>query len=573
MYNNLKKIISYYYPYRKILFFDLIFSLVTSFVQVVIPFILRYMLNNFINFNYHELKIHLFIYSIIILFLIIIIFGCNYFVMYYGHIIAVKIEIDMKNELFKHYQKLQMNFFNDQNSGLLVSSITTDLENISEFMHHFPEELLIFLCKFLGSFFVLWYINKKLIWALIFIPIIVGYSFYFIPKIIDSFDKEYSKIANTNSILEENFAGIKIIKSFVNENNQFLKFKKANDDFFKSRKKTLKFMAWCYCGLYFLIQLSSPILIILGLFLILNSKLLIYDLMTLLMYESILISGIFSMLGIFEFMNKAIAGYNRFQKVLNIKPQFFSSNNAIKLKKIKGKIEFKNVIFDYSKDKVIFKNLDLKINPGEYIALVGSSGAGKSTLCSLIPRFYDILDGEILIDDIDVKSIELNNLRQNIGFVHQDTFLFSGTIKENICFGKIDAGDKEIVEAAKNAYAHDFIMKLPDGYNTQIGYRGLKLSGGQKQRLAITQVFLKNPPILIFDEATSNLDNESEKFIQKSMEKLSKNRTTIVIAHRLSTIRNAKRILVLSNGKIVEEGTHVELLSKNGIYHEFYNLL
>lgn len=397
---------------------------------------------------------------------------------------------------------------------------------------------------------------------------------YTYKKTCKSWEKNLDRISSVNSQIEDSLTGMRVVKSFTNENLETEKFKTKIKTSFIAKKEHLKLWARGLSGVFSLASLYSSFLIVTGSILILNNYLPIADLLTFIVYEFILIGPIFGFMNLVESMSRSIAGYNRFIETIETQPDIVNHLDALEHKNVNGFISIKNVTFKYENtDKNVLENFSLDIAAGEYVALVGSSGVGKSTVCSLIPRFYDVSRGKILIDGINIKSIKLENIRENIGFVQQDTFLFSGTVLENIKYGKPDATNEEVVTVAKNAYAHDFIMDLPNGYEAYVGPRGLRLSGGQKQRIAIARVFLKNPPILIFDEATSSLDNESERYIQKSMEKLAENRTTIVIAHRLSTIRNAKRILVMADGKIVEEGTHDELLAKNGVYTDFYNFL
>jgi ATP-binding cassette subfamily B protein len=486
-----------------------------------------------------------------------------------------KIERDMRKELFSYYQKFSLSFYDDQKIGKLMSRITNDLKNISEFLHHAPEDLTTFTLTLLGIIPFLIFINNKLAFIAIFvITLILAITLCFMPKISKAITKNLENTAEINSQIEETLSGIKVVKSFANEKIEMNKFDKTNEDFVESKRHFYKAISSYFPLIDALTTGLIPIISIIAMFFILNGGMAINDLLTFTLYANIIVGPIFRITSLIEQFQESFAGYERFLEVLKIKPEIVDSENAIELRNIKGNILFENVSFNYNQSKEnVFQNLNLKINAGEYIALVGPSGVGKSTFCSLIPRLYELTGGKITIDNIDIRDIKLKNLRENIGFVHQDIYLFSGTIASNIKYGKINATEEEIIKAAKNAYIHDFIMNLPEGYNTEIGQKGTKLSGGQKQRLAIARVFLKNPPILIFDEATSSLDNESEKYVQDSLEKLAKNRTTIVIAHRLSTIRNAGKIIVLKDGKIIESGIHDELIQKNGPYAELYNLL
>jgi ATP-binding cassette subfamily B protein len=494
---------------------------------------------------------------------------------YKGKMFASKIEIDIETDLFKHFQSQDFSFYDEQKVGKLMSHITTDAYNLTNVIKSTPEIVLNVIIRFLAVFTFLFFYNKVFGFVLLG-AFILNFIFmwYVLPKVQKANKYSREVFSNISSDLEENLSGIRTIKSFANEQIEISKFSNNSKTYLNAKDKIYSIHSVFYSGLLLFVISIAPIITVVGALFIINDLLTLSDVIAFILYIGVLESPLWDIVNLNEFVREGIIGFNRIIDMLEVKPQITESINAVNLENVSGNIEFKDVFFKYEKtNKNIFEKLSLKINSGEYIAIVGSSGVGKSTFGNLIPRFYDVFSGEILIDGVNVKEIKLANLRQNIGFVHQDTFLFSGTIIENIRYGKPDATDEEVVEAAKNVYAHDFIMNFVNGYDTQIGTRGLKLSGGQKQRLAIARVFLKNPPILIFDEATSSLDNESERYIQKSMEKLAIGRTTIVIAHRLSTIKNAKRILVLANGEIVEEGTHAELLSKNGAYAEFYSLL
>jgi len=514
-------------------------------------------------------------FAVLVAVLFVIHYSCNRYTKYWGKVVGSAIERDMCSELFNHYQKQSYRFFDENNTGKLTSAITIDIKNISTFLYFAPETILDFTVRLIGAFTVFFIVN---IWFGFVAVTVLGLAFlytcYFVPKIQRKMIASHENFSDLNSITEEALSGIRTVQSFANEELELNKFCKLNEQYFENQKVIHRLGSVLNSGMNSFIITLIPIITIISMFFVINGMISTGDLITYLLYVDILIGPLFTFIGLIQNYQESIAGYRRFFDLLTVEPEISDSKDSIKLDNIKGSVEFRNVSFYYSKEKKnIFNNLNLKIESGEYIALVGASGVGKSTLCNLIPRFYDVLDGEILVDNINIKNIILKNLRENIGFVQQDTFLFSGTVMENIRYGKPKSSDEEIFEAAKSAYAHDFIMGFTDGYHTQIGQRGLKLSGGQRQRIAIARVFLKDPPILVFDEATSSLDSESERYIQKSLEKLTRDRTTIVIAHRLSTIKNAKRILVLTNEGIVEEGTHEELLDNNGVYTGFYRLI
>ena len=506
--------------------------------------------------------------------LIILEFYCNYFIAYYGHIMGAKMEYNMRNEIFAHYQKLSFSFFDNQKVGQLMSRVTNDLFEISELFHHGPEDIVISIIKLIGSFSILLSINWRLaLVAFAIVPVMLVYAFYFNIKMKRAFVKNRARIADINAQIEDNLSGIRVVKSFANEEMEMDKFKVGNDRFVESKRESYRYMGLYHSGLGAFTTFISVIVIAVGAVFITTNLISITDLITFLLYINNFTEPIKKLINFTEQFQNGASGYTRFLEILSINPDITDKPDARELINAKGNITFENVYFHYDEhSETVLSNLNLHVNSGQYIALVGTSGVGKSTLCSLIPRFYDVSSGRILIDGEDIRDYTLKSLRNNIGIVQQDVYLFAGSVMDNIRYGNPHATDAEIVAAAQNANAHEFIMNLPEGYDTNIGQRGVKLSGGQKQRLSIARVFLKNPPILIFDEATSALDNESEKVVQESLEKLAKNRTTFVIAHRLSTIRNAEKILVLSENGIAESGSHEELLAKEGIYAELYNM-
>ncbi|MCI7190916.1 MAG: ABC transporter ATP-binding protein/permease [Lachnospiraceae bacterium] len=569
-----KKFLSYYKPYKKMFAADMFFACMGAGVTLVIPLIIRYITNDVI---YRELSesLHMILtLTIVMAALIILECYCNYFIAYYGHIMGAKMEYNMRNEIFAHYQKLSFSFYDNQKVGQLMSRVTNDLFDISELFHHGPEDLVISIIKLIGSFSILLSVNWRLaLTAFAIVPVMLAYAFYFNVKMKRAFVKNRARIADINAQIEDNLSGIRVVKSFANEDMEMDKFKAGNDRFVESKKESYKYMGLYHSGLGAFTTLISVIVIATGAVFITKDLITITDLITFLLYINNFTEPIKKLISFTEQFQNGASGYTRFLEILEIHPDIEDAPNALELKNAKGDITFENVSFHYEENsETVLSDLNLHVNAGEYIALVGTSGVGKSTLCSLIPRFYDVSGGRILIDGRDIRDFTVKSLRNNIGIVQQDVYLFTGSVMDNIRYGRPDATEAEIVAAAQNANAHEFIMNLPEGYDTNIGQRGIKLSGGQKQRLSIARVFLKNPPILIFDEATSALDNESERVVQESLEKLAKGRTTFVIAHRLSTIRNAQKILVLTENGIAESGTHRELLEKNGIYAELYNM-
>lgn len=570
---KIKKLLSYYKPYKKDLFLDLFCSVIDSVSVTIFPVLVRYLTDDVINFEKDKAFQSLGMVALVALGLFFIIFLCQRYTEYQGIMLSTKVETDIKTDLFEHFQKQDFSFFDEQKVGKLMSYITTDAYNLTTFIKEVPETLLDFIIRLSGAGIVL-FLASPLFGAITFgiLFIILCVAVRYVPKMQREIENARIIYSDLTSDLEESISGIKTVQAFTNEDVEISKFKDDMKIYLQTNDRQNKIKGTLMAATEPILIGLIPITTIVAMFFILRGDFLMNDLLVFMLYADILIAPIFNVLALISGFNEGAVGFKRIFNILSIDSEIKNSKDAISLEKVKGNIKFKDVSFIYKSGRKIFKNLNLEIKAGEYVALVGPSGAGKSTLCNLIPRFYDVNSGEILVDDVPVKKIDLKNLRKNIGFVRQDVVLFSGTIADNIRYGKLDATNEEIIQAAKDAYAHDFILDFEKGYNTYIGGRGARLSGGQKQRIAIARAFLKNSPILIFDEATSSLDNESEKFIQKSMEKLAKDRTTIVIAHRLSTIRNAKRILVLSGGNIAEEGTHEELLSKNGIYADLYNM-
>lgn len=574
MKEKLKKLFAYYHPYRRLFYSDLFFAILGAAVTLIIPLIIRYITNEVVYFGPEEAKRAVLNLGLVLLGLILLEIFCNFYIAYYGHIMGAKMEADMRRDIFGHYQKLTFAFYDNQKVGHLLSRITSDLFDISELLHHGPEDLVISVIKIIGSFAILLTVNVKL--ALImfaFIPVMVIFAFYYNGKMKTAFVHNREKIADINSQIEDSLAGIRVVKSFANENEEMKKFKAGNDNFVSAKKVSYKYMGIYHSGLGAMTTLVTVAVITSGVGMMLSGGVALTDLITFLLYINNFTDPVKKLVSFTEQFQNGYSGFERFLEILSIAPDIADKPGAVDFEKVKGNIEFQDVSFHYEDtSEQVLSSINLKVKAGEYIALVGPSGVGKTTLCSLIPRFYEVSAGKVCIDGTDIRDIRLESLRNHIGIVQQDVYLFAGTIMDNIRYGKPEADDEEVVRAAKRANAHEFIMSFPDGYDTDIGQRGVKLSGGQKQRLSIARVFLKNPPILIFDEATSALDNESEQVVQKSLESLAKDRTTFVIAHRLTTIRNAGKILVLTEEGIAEQGTHKELLEKKGIYESLYHM-
>jgi ATP-binding cassette, subfamily B, bacterial len=567
-YYRMKKFLSYYKPYLGLFFADMVCAFIQSATTLALPLCISYITKNILTENMPDALNQIYVMSAIMLALVIIHTACSLFVSYQGHVMGALIERDIRSELFDHYQKLSFNFYDEQKTGQLMSRLTNDSLNLAELYHHGPEDIVISLLNFIGTFIILININVKLtLIVMLFLPIMAAYAFYFNKKMKIALRNSLDRIGDINAQAEDTLAGIRVVKSFTNEQIEKTKFAYENKRFVDSRRDGYKNESYFYEGLIAFTQFMTISVVMFGGIGIVKGSLDLSDLLTFILYIGILIEPIKRFGNFTRLYQEGITGFDRIMEILEIEPDIKDSADAIELAHVQGNIEFQDVSFKYKEgNNYVLKNLSLNIKMGDYIALVGFSGIGKTTLCSLIPRFYDVNEGKILLDGKNIKDVTLRSLRRNIGIVQQDVYLFVGTVSDNIRYGKLDASKEEIIEAAKKANAHDFIMTLPEGYDTDIGQRGVKLSGGQKQRLSIARVFLKNPPIIIFDEATSSLDNESEKAVKDSLEKLIKNRTTIVIAHRLSTIRNAQKIFVLTNKGIAEQGTHEELIALGGNY-------
>lgn len=575
MLENLKKLVSYYKPYKKVFLADMFFAIMASFIALLIPLVVRYVTAKVIYMPAEQVVKTMIIIAIVVGILILFQCYCNYYIANYGHVMGAKIEYDMRAEIFGHFQKLSFSFYDDEKVGQLMSRITSDLFDITELLHHGPENVTISVIKIIGALAILLSINVRLaLIAFLLVPFMLVYAYFFNKKMKQAFRVNRIKIAEINAQIEDNLSGIRVVKSFANEDLENKKFKVGNDAFLEAKKNNYKYMGGYNSGLTAFTTMINLLVIVSGGLMITKDMISVTDLVTFLLYINIFTDPIKTLIDFTEQFQNGYSGYERFLQIFSIEPEIKDSENAVSINNVKGDIKLEDVSFKYNDSSHrVLKHINLEVKAGSYVALVGSSGAGKTTLCNLIPRFYEATSGKITIDGKDIKDIKLKDLRDNIGIVQQDVYLFVGTVYDNIRYGRPDATREEVIAAAKEANAYNFIMSLPNGFETDIGQRGIKLSGGQKQRISIARVFLKNPPILIFDEATSALDNESEKIVQESMEKLAKNRTTMVIAHRLSTIRNAEKILVLTDKGIEEQGTHKELMDKHGIYYDLYNVI
>jgi ATP-binding cassette subfamily B protein len=596
------KFLAYYRPYRRLLLADLACAFVVAAITLALPLIARHITKNLLEAGVPNALPQIYVWGALMVALIAIHTVCNGFVDYQGHAMGARMERDMRDELFAHYQKQHFGFYDEQKTGQLMSRLTNDIFWMTELFHHAPEDLVISLLKFVGAFVILLMVDVELtLLVFLFLPIMALYALRFNGKMQRALAESKERIGDINAQAEETLAGIRVVQAFTNEGVEQAKFARANEGFVASRSDGYRSEAYYYSGIVAFTQLITVAVIILGSRAITTSTLDLADLVTYLLYVGILIDPILRTVNFTRLYQEGFTGFVRFMDALEVVPAIQDAPDAVEIEHVRGEIQFRNVSFGYRDDHAaVFQNLSLCIRAGEYVALVGASGVGKSTLCALIPRFYEVNRGKILLDGRNIQEITLRSLRRNIGIVQQDTYLFAGTVADNIRYGKIDgfshvpraetieteeshivaasvslaraAAEEEIVAAARAANAHDFIMRLPQGYATNIGQRGVKLSGGQKQRLSIARVFLKDPPIIIFDEATSALDNESERAIQASLERLTHNRTVLVIAHRLSTVRNAHRIIVLTDEGIAEEGTHAELIAANGAYANLYNV-
>ncbi len=570
---TLKQFIPYYRPYRKLFFVDLACAAMISVVDIAYPQILRQCTRTLFAMKKDTILCFLPMIAIVFVVIYTVQTLCKYYVTCQGHMMGAMIERDMRNELFAHYEKLSFSYYDKSNTGQMMSKLISDLFDISELAHHGPENLFISLVKLLGAFVFLFMIQAKLAFVLLLVVLVMVFFSYKQRKHqMDTFSDNRVKIGDINASLNDSLSGIRIVQAFTNEDIEKKKFERGNEAFLRSKYENYTAMAKFHSGNVFFIGIIYTITLVMGGYLIAEGEMSVGDLAMYALYIGVFVSPIQILIELNEMLQKGMAGFKRFQEVIRTPLEIIDSEKAEDIKDSHGDIKFEDVSFSYENNETVLSNLSFTVKSGKCIALVGPSGGGKTTICSLIPRFYDVTGGKISIGGQDIRKIRLKSLRESIGIVQQEVYLFDGTIKENIAYGKPSASDEEIEEAARKANIHDFIMTLPERYETNVGERGTRLSGGQKQRISIARIFLKNPTILILDEATSALDNESEERIQRSLETLAENRTTITIAHRLSTIRNADEILVIEDTGITERGTHSELIKLDGTYARYFYL-
>lgn len=564
----LRRFISYYKPHKLLFFLDMGASLLISLIGIVYPIITRSMLNDLIPNRKYRLIV---IFGLALLAVYVVRMLLNYFVQYYGHVMGVRMQAQMRSDMFNRLESLPYGFYDNHETGKIMSRMTNDLMDISELAHHGPENILISTITVITSFIYLSSINLPLT-LIVFacVPFLIIISLALRTRMRDAFKKSRESIAEINASLESSISGIRVTKAFTNSEKEREKFEVGNNEFVSARRDAYKAMGQFHSGTSFITDIFNVVVLIAGGLFLYNGEILFGDYSTFIVSIGLFVTPVMTLINFMEQYQNGVTGFERFIEIMDAAPEC-DAPDAVDCGRLEGSIELRGVTYGYDDTKDVLKNVTMKIGKGQTFALVGPSGGGKTTICHLIPHFYDIVSGELLIDGREIHTMTLESLRRNIGIVQQDIYLFNASIKENILYGRLDATDDEVVEAAKRANIHDYIMTLPDGYETQIGERGVRLSGGQKQRLSIARVFLKNPPILILDEATSALDNTTEIMIQQALDELCRGRTTIVVAHRLSTIKNADMIAVIDDGRIIEQGTHEELLAKNGLYSNLYH--
>lgn len=569
---KLKKFIAYYRPYKGMFFLDMFCALVLSGIDLFFPSLVKYLMDEVYEKVPPNMVEIVLISGLGLLLLYIIRYFCQRYITAQGHIMGARMETDMRRDLFTHLQKLSFSYYDNANTGTLMSRITNDLFDISELAHHGPEDLFISVLKIIGAVVMMLSMDVKLtIILLVLMMFIVGFTAFYNLKMRAVFAENRKKIAAVNAQTQDTLSGIRVVKSFSNEDIEQRKFDRGNEQFLKTKEDSYSIMGQFFSGNQLLQGILYISVLVLGGIFLGRGQISTSDLIAYILFINVFLNPIDRLVNFTEAFQRGMSGFERFLEILRTEPEITDKDNAIDLTDVEGEIRFNNVSFSYNDKTEVLKDINLTIYKGQTIALVGPSGSGKTTFCSLIPRFYEVNDGSITIDGIDIRDVTLESLRRNIGMVQQDVYMFSGTVEENILYGKPDAAKEEVIKAAKLANAHEFIMELENGYNTFVGERGAKLSGGQKQRISIARAFLKNPPILILDEATSALDNESERLVQESLKILAKGRTTLIIAHRLSTIKNADNIVVLTANGIEEQGTHKELLEKGGVYASLHS--